>query len=138
MALRYSGENYLKAILLLHQKQCEVREIDIAERLNFSKPSVSHMIKNLMEQGYVTVQENNVCLTEKGFEAANGVYDRFSVIQIFLIQVLGIPPEIARRDAGAMEHVVSNETFEALQKLVKQNGGVTADDLIPYQTLDKR
>jgi len=138
VSLRYSGENYLKAILLLHQRQGKVREADIAASLKISRPSVSNMVKKLVKKDYVAVLDNDVCLTERGFEAANRLYGRFSVIQIFLIRFLGIPAETARLDAGAMEHVVSDRTFEALQKFVKRNGGVTADDLISYQALDKR
>lgn len=135
MKLRYSGENYLKAILLLHQTQEKVREIDIANRLNFTKPSVSRMIKNLAEQGYVTVKENDVRLTEAGLEAANEVHDRFLTIRDFLTQCLGIAPETAERDAGAMEHVISGESFAALQKLVQTLKGGGADDLILNQAL---
>lgn len=132
MQLRYSGENYLKAILLLHQKQNEVRKVDIAERLHFSKASVSIMMKNLEQQGYVTVMENNVCLTEKGSKAANDVYDRFSTIRDFFVEFLEISIENASRDAGAMEHIISNETFEALQKLLLTKGGGKADDLFSH------
>lgn len=128
LQLRYSGENYLKAILLLHQTQNEVRQVDIAARLHFSKASVSIMMKNLEQQGYVSMVENNVCLTDKGLKVANGVYDRFSTIQDFLTEILGITPENASRDAGAMEHVISNETFEALRKLLQMKGSGKIND----------
>lgn len=122
MQFNYSGENYLKAVLLLHQKQAVVRKVDIAACLNLTKASVSRMIKNLENQGLVVVMESDVCLTEKGTEAANKVYGRFLVIQEFLIRRLGIAPELARGDAGAMEHVISDETFGALARLTQENG----------------
>lgn len=123
MQLGYSGENYLKAILLLHQSQDKVRAVDIAARLDLTKASVSRMIKNLSEQGYVTVEKGNVCLTPDGCQAANRVYGRFLALRQFLTQYLGIMPETAKLDAGAMEHFISDETFEALIKMMNRNGG---------------
>lgn len=123
LQLGYSGENYLKVILLLHQSQDEVRAVDIAARLDFTKASVSRMIKNLSEQGYVTVERGNICLTLEGGRAADRVYGRFLALRQFLTQYLGIMPEIAKLDAGAMEHFISDETFEALIKMMNRNGG---------------
>lgn len=136
MQLGYSGENYLKTILLLHQNQDKVREVDIAARLDFTKASVSRMIKKLAQQGHVTVENGNVCLTREGYEAANRVYGRFLALRQFLTQYLGIMPEIAGLDAGAMEHVISDETFEALIKAMNRNGGKRTDDLIFNKALD--
>ena len=122
MSLRYSGENYLKSIFLLHQEQTVVRSVDVADRLGFTKASVSRMLKNLSQEGFVTVTDNNVCLTEKGFVAASGIYDRFSAILDFLANFLEVPVDIAARDAGGMEHIISEETLSALQKLMVKKG----------------
>lgn len=122
MQLRYSGENYLKAIFLLHQEQSKVREVDIARRLQFTMASVSRMIKKLTKQGHVIVKDGDVCLTRQGLAAARRVYGRFSVIQGFLVGFLKIDPDTAKQDAGAMEHVVSRETFEAMQSFMEKKG----------------
>lgn len=130
MGLRYSGENYLKSIFLLHQEQSVVRSVDIAERLGFTKASVSRMLKNLVRDGFVAVDDNNVCLTEKGLFAASGIYERFSTIFDFLADFLEIPLDIAARDAGGMEHIISDETLCALQKLLVKKGTGDPSDYI--------
>lgn len=47
MKIQESAENYLEAILMIHNRQGNVRSIDIANELSFSKPSVSVAMKNL-------------------------------------------------------------------------------------------
>ena len=53
MNIYESAENYLEAILSLHERHGLVRSIDIATELGFSKPSVSVAMKNLRQNGYL-------------------------------------------------------------------------------------
>lgn len=118
MAIHESAENYLETILMLSQKKSEVRSIDIANELNFSKPSVSVAMKNLRTNGYVEVSpEGHITLTEKGHEIAATMYERHTLISQWLI-ALGVTPETAVEDACRMEHVISAESFEAIKKHV--------------------
>lgn len=122
LKIKESAENYLEAILTLNKERPDVHAIDIATHLDFSKPSVSIAMKKLREAGYILVDENgHITLTETGNEIAERIYERHTFLSQWLT-LLGVPPEIAAEDACRIEHVLSNETFEALRRFVaKQN-----------------
>ena len=111
MNIHESAEDYLEAILKISEQKGEVRSIDIAAELGFSKPSVSIAMKRLRESGYITMDENNlISLTKSGKEVATKIYTREKEITNFL-EKLGVSSEIARKDACKMEHDISEETF---------------------------
>lgn len=115
MKVHESAENYLETILILSQTKSEVRSIDIANELNFSKPSVSVAMKNLRNSGYITVNENgHITLTEEGFKIANNILERHTVISQ-LLMALGVDKDIALEDACRMEHVISEKSFNAMK-----------------------
>lgn len=116
MKILESAENYLEAILMITKEKGYCRSIDIANLLNFSKPSVSVAMKNLRENGYITVEdEGHLKLTDKGTEIAIKVFERHHFLTEWLIH-LGVSPETAAEDACRMEHVISEETFNAMKK----------------------
>ena len=120
MKILESAENYLETILMLSQKNNYVRSIDIANELNYSKPSVSVAMKKLRESELITVDENgHISLTEKGLSIANTMYERHSLLSNWLIS-LGVPEDIALEDACRIEHVISQESFECLCKSVNK------------------
>ena len=116
MKILESAENYLETILILHKRKGSVRSIDIANELEFSKPSVSIAMKNLRENGYIDVNTaGNILLLDKGREIAEKIYERHTLLSTFL-QALGIAPETAAEDACRIEHVISAESFEAIKR----------------------
>lgn len=116
-----STENYLETIYLLTKKQSEVRSIDIANALGYSKPSVSNAMKKLRTKGYIDMEDRGtVSLTESGRELAIATYDRHCVIHNLLVK-LGVDNEIALEDACRMEHVISDETYLAVKKFLVDN-----------------
>ena len=116
MKILESAENYLETILILHKRKGSVRSIDIANELEFSKPSVSIAMKNLRENGYIDVNAaGNILLLDKGREIAEKIYERHTLLSTFL-QALGIAPETAAEDACRIEHVISAESFEAIKR----------------------
>lgn len=116
--IQESAENYLETILILHQRNGSVRSIDIAAEMEFSKPSVSVAMKHLRERGHVTVdQDGLITLTPEGRRIAEAVYERHLLFTRWLTS-LGVPPEVAAEDACRMEHVISEETFRAIQRHV--------------------
>ncbi|GHU63923.1 DtxR family transcriptional regulator [Clostridia bacterium] len=116
MALKESGENYLETILILKKSLGVVRAIDVANELEFSKPSVSRAIGILKEEGLVTVEDGgHLELTEAGLAKANSVYDRHLVIADFLVS-LGVRKEIAIDDACRIEHIISEESFGKMKE----------------------
>ncbi len=117
-----SGENYLETILILHQRQGYVRSIDIANELEFTKPSISRAVGILKNDGYITVEPSgNILLTEKGMEKASAVYDRHKTITAFLHETLGIDEETAETDACRIEHVISQSTFEKMKEHMRMH-----------------
>ena len=115
MKIKESAENYLEAILIIKKQKGSVRSIDIAHELNFSKPSVSVAMKALKDDGYITIDEGSISLTEKGLLVAESVYERHEVIASLLIS-LGVSNEVAYEDSCKIEHVISEETFLKLKE----------------------
>lgn len=115
MSLHESGEMYLETIYVLSKKSNTVRSLDVAEEMNFSKPSVSRAIKILKDGGFVTVDENGyLSLTESGSAVARKIYERHKFLTQFLISI-GVSEETAAEDACRVEHYISDETFDALK-----------------------
>ena len=113
-----SSENYLETILILSKKLPVVRSVDIANELDFKKPSVSVAMKNLREKGHITVSDAGfISLTESGQKIADMIYERHTFISNWLIS-LGIDEKTAVEDACRMEHVISPESFAAIKKYV--------------------
>lgn len=119
MQIHESAENYLETILMIKNKKGVVRSIDIANELEFSKPSVSVAMKNLRENGYIDVDSNGyITLLDKGLEIAEKMYERHITLSNWLIN-LGVPENIAVEDACRIEHIISAETFNAIKKLTQ-------------------
>ena len=118
MKIQESAENYLETILMLGKEKGNVRSIDIATALSFSKPSVSVAMKNLRENGYILMDKDGyIALTEKGHEIAETIYERHTLLSSFLMY-LGVSRGTATQDACRIEHVISPESFEALKQHV--------------------
>lgn len=116
MQIRKSAEDYLETILILQNRIGNVHAIDIANELNFSKPSVSIAMKTLKENGYITIDDfSHIHLTEKGHKVADAVYDRHVTLTNFFIK-LGVDKKQAEIDACIVEHDISEETFQAIKK----------------------
>ncbi len=119
MKIQESAENYLETILILKNQKGEVRSIDIANEMNFTKPSVSVAMKNLRENGYISMDADGfITLTEKGMAVAGTIYERHTLISDWLM-ALGVDPQTAAEDACRMEHVISSASFEAIKRHVR-------------------
>lgn len=113
-----SLEDYLETILVLSRRLSDVRSIDVANEMNYSKPSVSVAMKNLKGRGYITVAEDGyIHLTATGKKIAEDVYERHTLLRDWLIH-LGVDPEIAAGDACKMEHDITPESYEAMKKCI--------------------
>lgn len=123
MKIRESAEDYLETILILKNRNGDVRSIDIATELGYSKPSVSIAMKNLRENGYISVDPKGyISLEEPGKEIAERIYERHTFLSAWFIE-LGVDPKTAVEDACRMEHIISTETFAAIKKHVKRVKG---------------
>ena len=115
MHLQESGEMYLERIYILTKKNHDVRSLDVAEYMNFSKPSVSRAVGILKQGGYITVDSDGYLhLTELGKEIASKIYERHTLLTEFLIR-LGVDEETAAEDACKIEHDISDKSFEAIK-----------------------
>ena len=116
MALQESGQMYLETIHILLQKNDKILSIDIANHLDYSKPSVSRAMGILKRNEYITIDANGyIQLTDSGKKIAETLYERNTIISNLLI-ALGIDDKIATEDACRIEHVISDETFSAIKK----------------------
>ena len=119
MSVHESGEMYLEAILVLSHQNPFVRSVDVGEYLGYSKPSVSRAMGILREENYITVnKDGGLVLTEKGRTLAETIYERHTVLSKMLVH-LGVSEETAAADACRMEHVISDETFQAIKRHAK-------------------
>lgn len=120
MKIHESAENYLETILRLQMRNGSVRAIDIANELEFSKPSVSVAMKNLRENGYIeTTSSGHIKLLDKGLEIAESIMERHTLISNWLIS-MGVPEDIASEDACKIEHVISPESINAIKKSLEE------------------
>lgn len=122
MHIYESGEDYLETILILKERNGNVRSIDIANEMNFTKPSVSYAMKQFRENGYITVDEDGfIHLTLAGEEIAQRTYERHKVLTQML-KSLGVTDETAKKDACKIEHDLSEETFSRIKEHLCKNG----------------
>ena len=118
-----SGEMYLETILILGLRRNLVRAVDVAEEMGLSKPSVSRALGKLKAEECIIVDENgHIAFTEKGRSIAEKIYERHRVLTEVLT-ALGVPEKTAAADACKMEHDISDETFEAMRRHLKEKKG---------------
>ena len=116
MGLGESMEDYLEAIFVLGQQLETVRSVDVASYLGFSKPSVSHAVKLMEKKGLIRLDNSKILhLTQEGEEIAKATYQRHCFFSTMLEEI-GVPKNIAQEDACRIEHIISEETFQAIQR----------------------
>ena len=122
MALYESAEMYLETIYQLSLEKGTVRSVDVAESMGYSKPCVSRAVGLLKQGGYLVMEKDgSLTLTDSGREIAQKVFERHTILTNLLTR-LGVSPEIAAEDACKMEHVISDETFDAIKTHLNRYG----------------
>lgn len=115
MKVHKAAENYLEAILVLSRKNGQVRAIDIAKDMNYSKPTISVAMKQLRKDGLIKTDDDGfIILTEKGLEIANRIFERHNVIAEMLM-ALGVDEKTAYEDSCKIEHEISSKSFECIK-----------------------
>lgn len=117
MKYRESEEMYLETILLLKQTQKNIRSIDIANTLGYSRASVSRAISLLKNREYIVLNNGFLEFTENGLKKANEIYQRHSVITKVL-EKIGVPEELAEDNACRIEHVVTPELLKYFMEYI--------------------
>lgn len=120
MSIQESGEMYIENIYVLTKQSDKVRSIDVCERMGYSKPSVSRAIGILKRNGYIEVDPSGyITLTETGTSVAERIYERHTILTEFLVSI-GVPHDVAVLDACKMEHILSDEAFDAIKKSISE------------------
>lgn len=111
-----SQEMYLETILKIQKRKGSVRSIEIAEEMGFSRPSVSRAVGIMKDDGFIVVAKDGLIeLTETGKEKAENIFARHKSLTQALV-VMGLSPEAAEENACRVEHVITEEAFEAIKK----------------------
>ena len=120
MSIQESGVMYIENIYVLTKQSDKVRSIDVCERMGYSKPSVSRAIGILKRNGYIEVDPSGyITLTESGTSVAERIYERHTILTEFLVSI-GVPHDVAVLDACKMEHILSDEAFDAIKKSISE------------------
>lgn len=121
MIMHESGEMYLETIYILSKKKTQIRSIDVAEYMGYTKPSVSRAVGLLKKSGHILVDKDGyITLTDKGLQISEGMYERHTILTNLLVS-LGIDEETASEDACKIEHDISEKTFSALKSLYEKH-----------------
>lgn len=116
MVLHESAEDYLETILILFERNGQVRSIDIVNEMNFSKPSISIAMKKLRENGYIRMDVNGlITLTDEGRVIAERIYSRHKLLTKVL-EAIGIDEKKAEDEACKIEHDIDDETYERIRE----------------------
>ncbi len=121
MEIHESAENYLEMILMLEQKNGSVRSIDIANEMEYTKPSISRAMSLLRKNGYINMEDRGqIFLTAAGRKIAERVYERHCLLTEYLV-ALGVDRATAIDDACRIEHVISQESFDKIKEHVEKH-----------------
>ncbi len=121
MKIKESSEDYLEKILMLKKENANVRSIDIATYMGYSKPTISVAMKKLREEEMITTDESgNIELTEKGLLIAEKTYEKHNLIAQMLIR-LGVNSDTAYEDSCHIEHCLSDESFDAIKRYINRD-----------------
>lgn len=119
--MKESGEMYLESIYMLVEKKQQVRSIDVADYMGYSKPSVSRAVGLLKKRGFILVDEDGyITLTEQGKKVAEDIFERHTILTKMLVSI-GVDEKTAAQDACRMEHIISEQTLEAIKKHLKEH-----------------
>lgn len=121
--MKESGEMYLESIYILCKEKGRVRSVEVAECMNYSKPSVSRAVGLLKDGGFIEMDSDGyIVLTPEGKKKAEGIFERHTVLTDMLIS-LGVDSKTADEDACRMEHVISEKTLNAMKRYLKERAG---------------
>lgn len=117
-----SGEDYLEAVLRLQLENGFVRSVDVAHKLNVSRPSVSRAMGLLEKDGYIEfVMGNMIKMTEKGQKAAEEIYGRHKLLTNFLVKITGLSEEQCEENACRIEHDVDPDVVNGIKNWMEKN-----------------
>ena len=118
-----SAEDYLESILILRERNGNVRSIDIVNEMNYSKPSISIAMKKLRSEGLVEMDLNGyITLTSQGEEIAQRIYSRHRLLKKVLMAI-GVEEETAAEEACRIEHDINDDTYDKINAFYVKHFG---------------
>ena len=116
-----SAEDYLENILILRERNGNVRSIDIVNEMNYSKPSISIAMKKLRSEQLVEMDLNGyITLTPKGEEIAQRIYSRHKLLEKVLVAI-GVDKETAAEEACRIEHDINDDTYDKINAFYEKH-----------------
>ena len=113
MALTEGEQDYLEKLYWFEEAGIEPTQANLARAMGVSQPSVTEMVRRLVDKGLVDRDERRrLQFTEEGHEVAHRVVSRHRLIEAFLTQVFKIPWDEVHEEAHTFEHAIS-ESLEA-------------------------
>ncbi len=128
-----SKEDYLEAILVVIREKGACRSTDIAAQLHYSKPSVSVALHKLEDDGLVVRDDWRVLLTEEGRKVAEQTLEKHMFF-LRLFESVGVDHRTAEKEACAVEHLISEDSFRKMQAGLKP---VTGGQIDQWNTGEK-
>ena len=120
-----SLEEYLKTIYVLKNTKGQVRVTDISKKLNYSKPSVNRALKCLKDEGLILYETyGNIDITDEGIKLAASIMKRYDILNLFLVEILGVDEKVAQDEATKMKHSISEDTVQKLEKYIIKTLGL--------------
>ena len=118
--LSKTAEDYLEVMYVLEKRYGRIRIKDIADRLGVKPSSVIEYLKRLDSEGLVSYKPGSRArLTDKGRDLAERIYGRHKIIKEFLV-LIGVPEDIADKDACYIEHGIHPITLEKVIEFIKR------------------
>jgi DtxR family Mn-dependent transcriptional regulator len=115
--MRQSGEKYLKAIFMLSGSRDEVRSVDVASLLEYSRPSVSRAMKALKEEGYIVMEPyGRIRFTQAGYDEAKSIMEREAIISGYLQKALEMSDKLSEKYSVCVGHIIDDDTLEKMRR----------------------
>ena len=115
-------EDYLELIHNTISQNKEIKAIDIANKFNISRPSVSEALIRLADMDLIIYEgRRGIKITPKGIEQAQKIAKKHSILSKFFTQILKVDIEIANKNACKIEHVIDDELIEKIEKYTESH-----------------
>lgn len=112
-------EEYIKNMYILKKQNGNIRVTDIANKMNYSKPSVNKAINNLKDKGLVNYESyGTIELTKEGENLAKKILETYDIVYLFLKEVLNLEQNEAEQEAEKIKTVISDKTINELAKYI--------------------
>ncbi|MBQ5470459.1 MAG: metal-dependent transcriptional regulator [Treponema sp.] len=117
-----SGEDYLEAILMIQLEKGECHSVDVAHKLEVSKPSVSRAMGILRDDGYIFFDEKqHINFTEKGKAKAEDILGRHKLLTRFMMKIANVDEAQAEKNACRVEHCIDDDIVEGIRLWMEKN-----------------